>query len=104
LLLLAFFPLAEWLWAVFVVGVGSVGVALPSSPAYIGVLEGAIVAALSLFGVSASEALAFALMAHALYFVLTGLLGAIGFTQQGQSIRRIYRKLLSRRAQGEGAN
>lgn len=104
LLLLAFFPLAEWLWAVFVVGVGSVGVALPSSPAYIGVLEGAIVAALSLFGVNASEALAFALMAHALYFVLTGLLGAIGFTQQGQSIGRIYRKLLSRRAQGEGAN
>ncbi len=104
LLLLAFFPLAEWLWALFVVGVGSVGVALPSSPAYIGVLEGAIVAALSLFGVEASEALAFALMAHAIYFVLTGLLGAIGFAQQGQSIGRIYRKLMARKEQPERGN
>jgi len=95
-LLLAFFPDAEWLWAVFVVGVGSVGVAIPSSPAYIGVLEGAIVAALSLFGLEPSLALAFALVAHALYFVVTGLLGAIGFAQQGQSIGKVYRRLISR--------
>lgn len=96
LLLRAFFPSAEWLWAIFVVGVGSVGVALPSSPAYIGVLEAAIVAALSLFGVDPSLALAFALMAHVVYFLLTGLVGSIAFAQQGQSLSKVYRRLVSR--------
>jgi hypothetical protein len=100
-LLRAFFPDAEWLWAIFVVGVGSVGVAIPSSPAYIGVLEGAIVAALSLFGLEPSLALAFALVAHALYFVLTGLLGSIGFAQQGQSIGKVYQRLVSRSSSAE---
>lgn len=101
LLLRAFFPSAEWLWAIFVVGVGSVGVALPSSPAYIGVLEGAIVAALSLFGLDPSLALAFALVAHALYFLMTGLMGSIAFAQQGQSLSKVYRRLVSRSSSPE---
>jgi len=72
ILLRAFFPVSNWLWAIMAVGAGSLGVAIPSSPAYIGVLEGAVVAALSLFGVDPALSLAYALVAHAIYFVVTG--------------------------------
>jgi uncharacterized protein (TIRG00374 family) len=98
LLLKAFFPESIWLWAVMAVGAGSLGVAIPSSPAYIGVLEGAIVAALSLFGVPPALSLAYALVAHVLYFVVTGLIGAWGFSQQGVSLSMVYQRLLNRSA------
>ncbi len=98
LLMKAFFPNSIWLWAVMAVGAGSLGVAIPSSPAYIGVLEAAVVAALSLFGVDPPLALAYALVAHAVYFVVTGVLGAWGFAQQGLSLSKTYQGLLNRSA------
>ncbi|MEX1248571.1 MAG: lysylphosphatidylglycerol synthase transmembrane domain-containing protein [Anaerolineales bacterium] len=97
-LLRSFLPEATWLWAFFSIAVASLGVALPSSPAYIGVLETALVAALSLFGVDPAIALAYALVAHILYFIITGLIGIIGFWQQGQSLGDVYRQLLARPA------
>jgi hypothetical protein len=97
-LMRGFFPEAPWLWALFTIGVASLGVALPSSPAYIGVLETALVGALSLFGVDPSVALAYAVVAHVIYFVITGLIGIFGFWQQGQSLGAIYQKLLARPA------
>jgi uncharacterized protein (TIRG00374 family) len=95
-LLRSFVPQAALLWAVFGIGVASMGVALPSSPAYIGVLEAAMVGALSLFGVDPAIALAYAVVAHVIYFMVTGLLGVIGFWQQGQSLGDVYQKLLAR--------
>jgi uncharacterized protein (TIRG00374 family) len=97
-LLRSFVPQAALLWAVFGIGVASMGVALPSSPAYIGVLEAAMVGALSLFGVDPALALAYAVVAHVIYFAVTGLLGVIGFWQQGQSLGDVYQKLLARPA------
>jgi uncharacterized protein (TIRG00374 family) len=97
-LMRAFLPEAQWLWAFFAIAVSSLGVALPSSPGYIGVLESALVGALSLFGVDPSIALAYAVAAHILYFAITGILGIYGFWQQGQSLGDVYRKLLTRPA------
>jgi hypothetical protein len=97
-LMRSFLPEAHWLWALFSIGVASMGVALPSSPAYIGVLETALVGALSLFGVDPSIALAYAVVAHVIYFVITGLIGIFGFWQQGESLGAIYQKLLTRPA------
>lgn len=97
-LLRAFLPQAEWLWAFFSIAAASMGVAVPSSPAYIGVFEAAILLALAPFGVEASVALAYALVAHVLYFVITAVLGIIGFLQQGQSLGSIYSQLLNRSA------
>ena len=91
-----FFSEATWLWAAFGIAVASVGVALPSTPSYIGVLEIALVASLSLLGANENVALAYALVAHVIYFVMTGILGIIGFWQQGQSLGAIYNQLLSR--------
>lgn len=97
-LMRAFFPMAEWLWGFFTVAVSSLGVALPSSPGYIGVFEGVLVGALSLFNADAAVALAFAVVGHVTYFVVTGIIGIIGFWQQGESLGGIYRKLLNRQA------
>jgi hypothetical protein len=98
LLLLAFVPEATPLWAFFSIAVASLGVALPSSPAYIGVLEGALVASLGVFGVDPSTSLAYALVAHALYLLITGIFGVIGFGQQGQSLGDVYHQLITRNA------
>ncbi|MCW5876614.1 MAG: flippase-like domain-containing protein [Anaerolineales bacterium] len=95
-LMRSFFPESNWLWAAFSIGVVSVGVALPSSPAYVGVLEAAMVAALSLFGADPAHALAYAIVSHVIYLILTGVLGIYGFWQQGQSLGGVYNQLLNR--------
>ena len=102
LLLRAFFPVSEWLWAAMAIGAGSLGVAIPSSPAYIGVLEAAVVAALSLFGVDPAMSLAFALVGHAIYFVVTGLLGAWAFSKSGRSLSTLFQRLLNRPSEMTG--
>jgi len=102
LLMRSFLPEATWLWAFFSIAVASVGVAIPSSPAYIGVFEGVMVGALSLFGVDSAVSLAYAVVAHVLYFAITGIIGIIGFWQQGESLGAVYNQLLSRGAVKEG--
>ncbi|MCW5886904.1 MAG: flippase-like domain-containing protein [Anaerolineales bacterium] len=97
-LMRAFFPMAQWLWAFFSIGVSSLGVALPSSPGYIGVFEGVLVGALSFFNADPAIALAYAVVGHLTYFVITGIIGIIGFWQQGESLGDIYRTLLNRQA------
>jgi len=97
-LMRAFFPAAQWLWAFFSIGVSSLGVALPSSPGYIGVFEGVLVGALSFFGADPAVSLAYAVVGHLTYFVITGVIGIIGFWQQNESLGGIYRKLLNRQS------
>lgn len=51
------------------------GVAVPSSPGYVGVLEAAVILSLALYGVPHDQALAYALTYHAATFVPITLLG-----------------------------
>lgn len=97
-LMRSFLPQASWLWAMFTIGVASVGVAIPSSPAYIGVFESVLVGAMTLFGVDPAISLAYAVVAHILYFVITGIVGIFGFWQQGESLGAVYNQLLNRNA------
>ncbi len=101
-LMRSFLPQATWFWALFTIAVASVGVAIPSSPAYIGVFEGVMVGALSLFGVDPAISLAYAVVGHILYFVITGIVGIIGFWQQGESLGTVYNQLLRRGAEEQG--
>ena len=103
ILMRSFLPQATWLWALFSIAVASVGVAIPSSPAYIGVFEGVLVGALSLFGVDPAVTLAYAIVGHILYFAVTGIIGIIGFWQQGESLGAIYNQLISRGAGERGS-
>lgn len=93
LILLAFEPNAKPIWMAFALSVGMLGIALPSSPGYVGVYEAAFVSALSVFGVPYENALAFALVDHALYIGLTGILGAYALIQEGQSLGQVFRRV-----------
>jgi uncharacterized protein (TIRG00374 family) len=91
--MLAFMPQATLLWATFSVGITALGVSAPSSPAFVGVLEASIVGALSLFGVDASLALAYAITAHSIYFLVTVSLGIFGLARDGESLGRLYSQI-----------
>jgi uncharacterized protein (TIRG00374 family) len=95
-LLRAFIPNAQFLWAAFSVAVGSLGVAVPSTPGYIGVFELATVTALGLFSIPEADAFAYSLVSHALYLVITIVLGLVGFARESISIGEIFRNARSR--------
>jgi uncharacterized membrane protein YbhN (UPF0104 family) len=92
-----FFPEARFSWALFALGVAGLGVAAPSSPGSIGVLEGSIVAALAVFNLDSSTALAFAFMLHMVQYALTCLLGAYGLAREGETLTGLYRQLLKQK-------
>ena len=91
--LLAFFPNGKLLWASFLLGVSSLGIAAPSSPGSLGVFELIVVGTLSLFGLDPAKALAMALVAHSSNYVLTGILGAYGLAKDGETITGLYHRL-----------
>jgi glycosyltransferase 2 family protein len=91
LILRAFFPNAEFLWAAFALGVAAVGIAAPSSPGAVGVMEAALVGALSLFGLDPSVSLAFAITVHIIQILVTGLLGSYALSKDGETLSGLYR-------------
>jgi hypothetical protein len=90
ILLLAFFPHARALWAIFCLAVSSLGVALPSSPGGLGVFEGAVVGALAVFHLDSSKALTYAFTMHFWNYIVTGLLGSYALAHDGESILHLY--------------
>ncbi len=86
----AFFPHARLLWAAFGLGVVALGVAAPSSPGSVGVLELVLVGALSLFGLEPSTALGCAITIHFFQYLTTGLLGAYAISQDGETLGSLY--------------
>lgn len=100
LILLAFIPDATLLWMVFSISVAMIGVALPSSPGFIGVYEAAYVGALSVFGVPYENALAYALVDHVIYIGVTGILGAYALLREGQSLSQLVRRVQEERSSG----
>jgi hypothetical protein len=63
--------------AAFVTGVVNLGVAIPSSPGFIGTYQWLVTAALGLFGVGATEAFAYSILLQAVWFVPTTLAGIV---------------------------
>jgi len=95
-LLRAFVPEAQLLWSAFSVGVVSAGVSAPSSPGFVGVFEAATVAALAVFRINESVSFAYAVFGHALYLVITIVIGSIALGRDGQSLGQVYRGLRNR--------
>ena len=83
---------------VFAISVAMIGIALPSSPGFIGVYEAAYVGALSVFGVSYESALAFALVDHVFYIGLTGIVGAYALIREGLSLSQLARRVQQERS------
>jgi uncharacterized membrane protein YbhN (UPF0104 family) len=63
--------------ALFVTSVVNLGVAIPSSPGFIGTYQWLAVSALTLIEVGANEALAFSILMHAVWYVPTLVVGGI---------------------------
>ncbi len=86
----AIVPSAQLLWAGFMLTVTLLGVAIPSSPGYLGVFEAAGVAALSAFGVPPAQALAAALVLHGMVYSIASALGAIALVGDGETLAGLF--------------
>ena len=69
--------------AVFVTAVINLGVAIPSSPGFIGTYQWLAVSALSLLGVGTEQALAFGILGHAVWYVPTLVTGGAFLIRRG---------------------
>ncbi len=94
LIMLAFFPNAQLVWALFGLGAAAFGGAIPSLPGGVGTFEGAIVGALSVFTDDQSTALAAALTMRFYNYLNSGVIGGIGLLREGQTLSGVYRQLM----------
>jgi hypothetical protein len=83
---------AYW-WTGFILGIVSLGIAVPSAPAGLGVYEVAMLGALSALGVPAAQGLAVAIVAHVIHITITGVIGGIALIRDGQSLVGLYQRL-----------
>lgn len=88
-------PGAPVWWALFTEGVVAIGIALPSAPANLGVYEGAIVFALSVFGIAKEVALGSAIVLHAIQIGMTTIFGLLGLFTHDFKIGQIIEKIQS---------
>jgi len=102
LTLRALVPRASYLWAAFALGSVGMGVAVPSAPGGLGVVEGVMVFVLGALGIDASTALAYALAMHGVYYIVTGLLGVAGIQVLGMTLQSLIVQTLQKgKAHGE---
>lgn len=101
LMTLAFFPQAQWLWAIFGLGMAAFGGAIPSAPGAVGTFEGAVVFALTRFAPDESTALAAALTMRMYNYLNSGVIGSIGLLSEGQTLSGVYRQLMHLRNNGK---
>ena len=85
--------------ALFVTSVVNLGVAIPSSPGFIGTYQWLAVSALALIEVGATEALAFSILMHAVWYVPTLVVGGILLARRAVSAARSSRTEPARRAE-----
>jgi glycosyltransferase 2 family protein len=89
----AFVPEATLLMGALTLAVTSLGIAAPSSPGALGVLELSIIAGLAVFRVDHSTALAVALIVRLSSYLLSGVLGSYALSQEGDTLRGLYQRL-----------
>lgn len=76
----------------FVTGVTAFGAALPSSPGALGVYELSMLAAMRVVGYGQADGVGLAVTAHVLQLSVTGLLGAVALSQEGETILSLARR------------
>ncbi len=101
LIILAFFPSAQPVWTLFVLGAAAFGGAIPALPGGVGTFEGAVSAALVLFTGDQSTALAAALTMRLYNYLNSGILGGIGLMREGQTLSGVYQQILNFRKKEE---
>lgn len=74
---------------VLVMAVLTLGLTVPSAPAFVGVFEGLVIAAIAVYGIGDPLAPAFAITMHVIHFVPGTLLGAFYAWRMGLKVREI---------------
>jgi uncharacterized protein (TIRG00374 family) len=97
LMTLAFFPDAQWIWAIFGLGMAAFGGAIPSAPGAVGTFEGAVVFGLTRFTADESTALAAALTMRLYNYLNSTVIGMIGLVREGQTLSGVYQQLMNLR-------
>lgn len=95
-LLLAFFPEAQPVWALFGLGAVAFGNAIPSMPGAIGTFEGALAGALTLVSHNESASLALAVTDHLFGYLVSGVIGLYALSNEGETLASVYRQLRKR--------
>ena len=95
LIIRAFFPQANVIWAMFGLGMAAFGGAIPSAPGAVGTFEGAIVFALKILGADESSALAAALAMRLYNYINSIVVGVIGLSREGQTLSGVYQELMN---------
>jgi hypothetical protein len=75
--------------ALFLQGILGIAVAIPSSPGFFGVFEGAATVGLAVYGVDRTLAVSWALGYHLLTFVPITVMGAVYFARLGVRLRDV---------------
>ena len=100
-ILLAFFPNAQVIWAMFALGAAAFGGAVPALPGGVGTFEGVMGGALLLITSDSARSLASALMAHLMNYLITGILGIYALSTEGQTLSGVYHELVKFRQSGQ---
>ena len=85
----------QWWWPLLITPASAFVNALPSAPAGLGVFEAGAVAAYSLVGVGKADALAMALVVHAVQVIIPIFLGMIGIYLMGENLGTLVRSATS---------
>ncbi len=82
-------PLTRVVAAIFVMVVANLGVLIPSSPGYIGTFHFFAMSALAVFGAARETALSYAVVSHAMQYLLVTGLGLLFLWRENLSLLRI---------------
>jgi uncharacterized protein (TIRG00374 family) len=95
LMMLAYFPDAQFIWTFFALGAVAFGGAIPALPGGVGTADGALTAALALLTGNESTALAVALTVRLYNYLNSGVVGFIGLSREGETLGGVYRELMA---------
>jgi len=90
----AFFPTADFSWALFGIGAAAFGGAVPSAPGAVGTYEAALGGALALVTADDARSLAVAITTHLFNYITSGILGIYALSTEGQTLSGVYRQLM----------
>jgi uncharacterized protein (TIRG00374 family) len=93
LVLLGFDAAQPFVAGLAVCSITALGMTVPSSPGFIGVFEALARETMVLFGMRASPALSYALVAHAIVYVVYSILGLVSMAQQNLTYSQIQQRI-----------
>lgn len=82
-------PAAPLWWALLAISASNLGGALPSMAASLGTFEGAATGAMVLAGATPEVGLVYAIVIHVIHLVISSILGGIGLSQEGESLKNL---------------